>query len=91
MSIQIESSATSLDRIFSDHIDQIRIVTEAPDSAVVDTKQASLFLGVAPETLEVWRCTRRQALPYLKLGRSVRYLMGDLRKFQAKCRVVGEE
>jgi hypothetical protein len=91
MAYKTNSSATNLDRIFSDHIEQIRIVTEAPDSAVVDTKQASLFLGVAPETLEVWRCTRRQALPYLKLGRSVRYLMGDLRKFQAKCRVVGGE
>jgi hypothetical protein len=87
MSIHFESSALTLDRVLNDQADQIRYLTEAPDSAVVNTKQASTFLGLAPETLEVWRCTRRQKLPYLKVGRSVRYLLGDLRKFQDSCKV----
>jgi hypothetical protein len=87
MSLNLESSAITPDRVFNDPADQIRYLTEAPDSAVVNTKQASAFLGIAPETLEVWRSTRRQNLPYLKVGRSVRYLMGDLRKFISQCRV----
>ena len=64
-------------------------LAEAPDSASLDTKQAALLLGLAEETLEVWRSTRRQKIPFYRLGRSVRYLLGDLRKFQAESRVEG--
>lgn len=66
---------------------EIRFVNEVPGSAVVDTRLAAAFLNVAPETLEVWRSTRRVNIPYYKLGRSVRYRIDDLRKFQAECRV----
>jgi hypothetical protein len=30
-------------------------------------------LGVSTQTLANWRCTRRTTLPYIKIGRSVRY------------------
>lgn len=39
----------------------------------LNTSQAAQFLGVKPETLEVWRCTKRYNLPYAKVGRLVRY------------------
>lgn len=35
--------------------------------------QAAEYLGVKPSTLEVWRCTRRYAIPYVKVGRKVYY------------------
>ena len=44
-------------------------------------EQATEFLQVAPGTLAVWRATKRHGLPYLKLGRSVRYRKADLEKW----------
>lgn len=42
---------------------------------------AAAFLGVTVGTLEVWRCTRRYPLPYVKIGRLVRYRRADLLAF----------
>jgi hypothetical protein len=55
---------------------------------LVDEKLAAEILGVTPGTLSVWRCTRRYPLPYIKVGRAVRYRLGDLDKFLAS-RTVG--
>jgi excisionase family DNA binding protein len=44
-------------------------------------QQASEVLQVSPETLNVWRATRRYKLPYVKVGRSVRYRLSDLEAF----------
>ena len=46
------------------------------------------MLGVTPRTLEVWRCTKRQPLPYVKVGRLVKYRRSDLDAFIAR-QVVG--
>lgn len=35
--------------------------------------QMAHLLGVSVGTLAVWRCTKRYPLPYVKVGRSVRY------------------
>lgn len=35
--------------------------------------QMAQLLGVSVGTLAVWRCTKRYPLPYIKVGRSVRY------------------
>ena len=39
------------------------------------------FIGVSVETLNVWRATRRYNLPYVKVGRLVRYKMRDILAF----------
>lgn len=39
---------------------------------------AAAYLGVTPRTLEVWRCTKRHAIPYIKVGRLVKYRQSDL-------------
>lgn len=36
-------------------------------------RQAAGRLGVTEKTLAVWRCEKRYNLPYIKIGRSVRY------------------
>jgi len=54
--------------------------------AVLITTQGNLFgneaaasyLGVTPRTLEVWRCTKRHQVPYIKVGRLVKYRQSDL-------------
>ena len=42
-------------------------------SDLLNTEQAATYLGVTSRTLEVWRCTKRQAIPYIKVGRLVKY------------------
>ena len=57
-------------------------------SALVDEKQAAEILGITAGTLSVWRCVRRYDLPYVKVGRAVRYRLSDLEAF-ARSRTVG--
>jgi len=46
--------------------------------------QAASFLGVAVQTLAVWRSYRRHNLPYVKVGNLVRYRKSDLEKWLAE-------
>ena len=69
--------------------DAVKFLAEVPGTVAVDTRLAAAFLGLEASTLEVWRCTQRQKIPFLKMGRSVRYLMADLRKFRDESRVGG--
>lgn len=48
---------------------------------------AAAYLGVTPRTLEVWRCTKRQSIPYIKVGRLVKYRQKDLDAWLASCTV----
>lgn len=45
---------------------------------LVDEKAAAEILCTTPGTLSVWRSTGRYALPFLKIGRKVRYRISDL-------------
>lgn len=59
-------------------------------SPLVDEKAAAAILGVSPGTLSVWRCVRRYPLPFVKIGKSVRYKVEDLERFIADRTVGGE-
>lgn len=43
------------------------------DRDLLTEAEASQLLGMAPGTLSVWRSTGRHELPFVKVGRSVRY------------------
>ena len=43
-----------------------------PDPLISEAETAAL-LDVKPGTLQVWRSTKRYPLPYVKVGRLVRY------------------
>lgn len=45
---------------------------------LLDEKQAADYLTVTPGTLSVWRSTGRYCLPFVKVGRRVRYRLSDL-------------
>ena len=45
---------------------------------LIDEKQAASVLNVKPGTLSVWRSTGRYSIPFVKVGRSVRYRLSDL-------------
>jgi len=48
---------------------------------LMTTAQAANYLGVAPETLNVWRCVKRYDIPYIKVGRLVKYRKSALDAF----------
>jgi excisionase family DNA binding protein len=58
----------------------MEIYSPAPDP-LLDEKQAAEILAVKPETLQVWRCTKRYALAYVKVGRNVRYRRSAVEAF----------
>lgn len=43
--------------------------------------QAADILGVTIGTLAVWRCTARYPLPFVKIGRRVKYRLSDINNF----------
>ena len=45
---------------------------------LLDQNQAAQLLHVTPGTLSVWRSTGRYSIPFVKVGRSVRYRLSDL-------------
>ncbi len=49
-----------------------------PSRDLLDEKETGLFLDTAPGTLSVWRSTGRYNLPFVKIGRNVRYRRSDL-------------
>lgn len=52
-----------------------------PAAGLINQDAAALFLGFSPKTLAKDRCTREIGIPYVKMGRSVRYRLADLQKF----------
>ena len=50
-------------------------------SELVDRKVAAEFLGVKAHTLAVWATTHKYKLPYVKIGRLVKYRISDLEAF----------
>jgi len=52
------------------------LITAGAD--LLDDHAAAAMLDVSPGTLSVWRSTGRYNLPFLKVGRKVRYRRADL-------------
>lgn len=48
------------------------------ENNLLDENQAADYLTLAPGTLSVWRSTGRYKIPFLKVGRRVRYRRADL-------------
>ena len=59
-------------------------------SALLNVDQAAEILGTTAATLSVWRSKRRVNIPYVKIGRSVRYRLGDLERYIARQTVGGD-
>jgi predicted site-specific integrase-resolvase len=53
-------------------------------STLISPQKAAEMLGVAPQTLAVWRCEERYDLAYVKVGSRVRYRISDIERFLRK-------
>lgn len=54
---------------------------QVTEDELLTTADAARVLDVTPGTLEVWRATKRYPLPYVKIGRSVKYRRSDVLAF----------
>ncbi|WP_054762272.1 helix-turn-helix domain-containing protein [Methylomonas koyamae] len=48
---------------------------------IFNNTAAAEYIGVTPRTLEVWRCTKRYQIPFIKVGRLVKYRKSALDAF----------
>lgn len=48
---------------------------------LIDEAEAASLLAIQPQTLALWRATKRYGLPYVKIGRAVRYRTSAVQAF----------
>lgn len=58
--------------------------TVDPIEILLTPEQTAASLGVTEKTLNVWRCTGRVNLPYVKVGARVRYRRADVDAYIAR-------
>jgi predicted DNA-binding transcriptional regulator AlpA len=51
------------------------------EDKLLTTEETAKILGLNPGTLSVWRSTGRYDLPFVKIGRHVKYLESDIYAF----------
>lgn len=51
------------------------------DNIIVDTSEAALLIRTPEKSLIKWRSTGEHNIPFIKIGRNVRYRTQDLRKW----------
>lgn len=56
------------------------VVSHQPPE-MLTRREAAAYLGLQPITLSAWASTGRENLPYLRMGRSIRYRRSDLEKW----------
>ena len=49
------------------------------DDIIIDTEQASVLICTPAATLIKWRSTGENKIPFIKIGRNVRYRTKDLK------------
>jgi excisionase family DNA binding protein len=61
-----------------------------PKNQLLNTQQAADYLGLKKGTLINWRCTKKEGIPYIKVGGRVSYWQKDLDQWLMNKRVVPE-
>ena len=64
-------------------------VSVARPTQLVNVNEAAQFLAVSPSTLYGWVWQRR--IPFVKVGRAVRFDMADLERFISQNRIRARE
>jgi excisionase family DNA binding protein len=58
-------------------------LAQRADVEMMTTEEAAAFLNCKPQTLNNWRITGRVRLPFVRVGRLIRYRKSDLEAFIA--------
>ncbi len=48
---------------------------------LLSRKEAAKYLGISEQTLAIWKCAKRYDLPFVKIGRLIKYRKADLDAF----------
>lgn len=62
--------------------------TTKANRSMLTNDEAAAYLGIQSQTLALWRSTKRHTIPYVRVGRSIRYRQSDLDRWLAT-RTVG--
>ena len=60
------------------------MMVQLKDDVLVDQTGAGKLLGIPPSTLQKWRSTGECSIPYVKIGKAVRYRTTDLKDYIEK-------
>ena len=66
-------------------LDRIEALLSRPPAEYVDNDGAAAFMGLQPNTLEVWR-SQASGPTFVRVGRKVMYAVADLREWMAERR-----
>ena len=66
-------------------------VIPPPEKVLLTEQEAASILDVEPASLAVFRCTGRHKIPYIKIGRNVRYRRSDLEAWLTRNTHTGEQ
>lgn len=50
-------------------------------SHLLDERKTAKLLGIAPNTLAQWRFSGKVDLPFIRMGRNIRYRVSDIEDF----------
>ena len=53
-------------------------ITVMSSRDLISPDEVAEILGVATQTLAIWRCARRYGLPFVRVGRLIRYRKADV-------------
>jgi len=59
----------------------VKAAMKSKFESLLDPERVAAILGVSVKTLNVWRCTGRYALPFVKIGARVKYRASDVERF----------
>jgi hypothetical protein len=59
-------------------------IFENPEYVLLSREETAAFLGIQVNTLAVWALHQRYPLPYVKVGRRVKYRLSDVLSFIEK-------
>ena len=64
-----------------------KIIKSTENTEEVDPVVAAQIIGVKINTLASWRCTKKETIPFYKIGSKVRYKISDLIAWKESKRV----
>lgn len=77
----ILKDTTKSDEFRSKVLERIMLAQSRNKDLMLNREEAAAFLSMKIGTLAMWKSTKRYSLPYIKVGRHVRYRASDLINF----------
>jgi excisionase family DNA binding protein len=65
--------------------------TGTRNDPLFNNSEAADYIGITPSTLEVWRCTKRYQIAFIRVGRLIKYRQSALDAFLEQQTVNAEQ